>query len=50
MSISRRRGLLTHKSPKMTQRYAHLRDEALRRSAEGMGRAFNVLEEIAKKS
>jgi len=26
--------LMTHKSPKMTQRYAHLRDEALKRAAE----------------
>ncbi len=26
--------LMTHKSPKMTQRYAHLRDEALRKAAE----------------
>ncbi len=26
--------LLTHKSPKMTQRYAHLRDEALKKAAE----------------
>ena len=25
--------LLTHESPQMTQRYAHLRDEALRRGA-----------------
>jgi integrase len=30
--------LMTHKSPLMTQRYAHLRDEALRRGAEVMGR------------
>jgi len=30
--------LLTHKSPTMTQRYAHLRDEALRRGAEVMAR------------
>ncbi|MEO0069694.1 MAG: site-specific integrase [candidate division WOR-3 bacterium] len=29
--------LLTHKSPAMTQRYAHLRDEALRRAAEVAG-------------
>ena len=37
--------LLTHKSPAMTQRYAHLRDEALRRASdlagELMGRAIN---------
>ncbi len=25
--------MLTHKDPRMTQRYAHLRDEALRRAA-----------------
>jgi site-specific recombinase XerD len=25
--------LLTHKSPQMTQRYAHLRDEALKRAS-----------------
>jgi integrase len=30
--------LLTHKSPQMTQRYAHLRDETLRRGAEVMSR------------
>jgi len=29
--------LLTHKSPLMTQRYAHLRDEALRRASELAG-------------
>lgn len=29
--------LLTHKSPAMTQRYAHLRDEALRRAADLAG-------------
>jgi integrase len=29
--------LLTHKSPQMTQRYAHLRDEALRRASELAG-------------
>jgi integrase len=26
--------LLTHKDPKMTQRYAHLRDEALRKASD----------------
>jgi len=31
------RKLLTHRSPTMTQRYAHLRDEALRRAAELAG-------------
>jgi site-specific recombinase XerD len=29
--------LLTHKNPAMTQRYAHLRDEALRRASELAG-------------
>jgi integrase len=29
--------LLTHKSPQMTQRYAHLRDEALRQAADLAG-------------
>lgn len=29
--------LLTHKSPAMTQRYAHLRDEALKRASELAG-------------
>lgn len=33
--------LLTHKSPTMTQRYAHLRDEALRRAAELAGELIN---------
>jgi integrase len=30
--------LMTHKSPMMTQRYAHLRDETLKRGADVMGR------------
>jgi hypothetical protein len=29
---------MTHKSPMMTQRYAHLRDEALKRGASVMGK------------
>ena len=29
--------LLTHKSPAMTQRYAHLRDEALRQASDIAG-------------
>lgn len=29
---------MTHKSPIMTQRYAHLRDEALKRGANVMGK------------
>ena len=33
--------LLTHKSPQMTQRYAHLRDEALKRASETAGTLFN---------
>lgn len=33
--------LLTHKSPIMTQRYAHLRDEALKRASETAGNLFN---------
>jgi integrase len=33
--------LLTHKSPQMTQRYAHLRDEALKRASETAGILFN---------
>jgi integrase len=32
--------LLTHKSPAMTQRYAHLRDEALRRASDLAGELF----------
>jgi len=38
--------LLTHKSPTMTQRYAHLRDEALKRASDLAGELFN---QIAKK-
>jgi site-specific recombinase XerC len=33
--------LLTHKSPLMTQRYLHLRDEALRRAADLAGEMFD---------
>ena len=29
--------LLTHKSPQMTQRYAHLRDETLRKASDLAG-------------
>ena len=29
--------LLTHKNPKMTQRYAHLRDEALKKASQLAG-------------
>lgn len=53
--------LLTHESPQMTQRYAHLRDEALRRAAsladslvlqkneKDESQTFALLEESAKK-
>jgi integrase len=37
--------LLTHKDPRMTQRYAHLRDEALKRAANV---ADNIIGEAAK--
>jgi integrase len=37
--------LLTHKSPQMTQRYAHLRDETLKRASELAG---NLVENAAK--
>ena len=39
--------LLTHKDPKMTQRYAHLRDEALKRASEVAG---NIVKKISEKS
>ena len=35
--------LMTHKSPQMTQRYAHLRDEALKRAA-------NVVDDILRQT
>jgi integrase len=35
--------LLTHKSPQMTQRYAHLRDEALRRASDLAGTLVNQM-------
>jgi integrase len=38
--------LLTHKSPTMTQRYAHLRDETLRNAADVAG---DIFEKIGKK-
>jgi integrase len=37
--------LLTHSSPQMTQRYAHLHDDALRRASELAGSLFGGLEE-----
>ncbi|MEA1945995.1 MAG: site-specific integrase [Thermodesulfobacteriota bacterium] len=39
--------LLTHKSPQMTQRYAHLRDEALKKAA---GLAGSIIEQAASGS
>lgn len=37
--------LLNHQTPKMTQRYAHLRDEALRRGSNVADKVFNVYQE-----
>ena len=37
--------LLTHKSPAMTQRYAHLRDEALKQASEVAG---NIIQNASK--
>ena len=37
--------LLTHKDPKMTQRYAHLRDEAMKRASEVAG---NIIQAASK--
>lgn len=42
--------LLTHKSPMMTQRYAHLRDEALKRGADVMARITEEAEARSKKA
>ena len=39
--------LLTHKDPKMTQRYAHLRDDALKRASNLAG---NLIKESYKKN
>lgn len=39
--------LLTHKNPQMTQRYAHLRDEALKRAAGVAGTLINDMVEAA---
>jgi integrase len=33
--------LMTHKSPKMTQRYAHFKDEALKNGASEIDKIFN---------
>jgi len=38
--------LLTHKSPQMTQRYAHLRDESLKKGADLAG---EIIDQVAKK-
>jgi hypothetical protein len=35
--------LLTHKSPLMTQRYAHLRDDALKRASKLAGRLIGEI-------
>jgi integrase len=39
--------LLTHKSPLMTQRYAHLRDEALRKASDLAG---DIIGQATKKN
>jgi len=38
--------LLTHKDPRMTQRYAHLRDEALKQASEVAG---NIIQRASKR-
>ena len=42
--------LLTHKSPLMTQRYAHLRDETLKRASNLMGKLINKAVKENRKS
>jgi integrase len=42
--------LLTHKSATMTQRYAHLRDETLKKAANVAGRIIAATEQRAKKA
>ncbi|MHB0929427.1 MAG: tyrosine-type recombinase/integrase [Candidatus Nanopelagicales bacterium] len=42
--------LLTHKSPAMTMRYAHLRDDALRAAADLAGRIISEAEATEKKT
>jgi integrase len=42
--------LLTHKSPTMTARYAHLRDETLKKAANIMGQIVEQAEKDAKNS
>lgn len=39
--------LLTHKDPRMTQRYAHLRDETLKRASEVAG---NIIQRASKRN
>jgi integrase len=41
--------LLTHKSPQMTQRYAHLRDEALKRAANLAGELIGQVASVKGK-
>ena len=36
--------LLTHKTPSMTQRYAHLRDDALRRASDVASDLFSLVQ------
>jgi integrase len=42
--------LLTHKSPQMTQRYAHLRDDALKQASEVAGEIINNINGKAAKN
>jgi integrase len=43
--------LLTHKSPAMTQRYAHLRDEALKKASALAGDIIsNIVVSVEKKA
>jgi integrase len=39
--------LLTHKSPVMTQRYSHLRDDALKRASNVIADIFKGKKEVA---
>ena len=41
--------LLTHKSPQMTQRYSHLRDQALRQASDLAGELFKAVEQETDK-
>jgi integrase len=42
--------LMTHKSPLMTQRYAHLRDDALKKAANLAGEIVTGIEKKAKEA